>query len=226
MTHLTRGLAGLGLLCAIAFAPTARAATPVAALPPLNLVTALLEGYALDRYLAVPNTVNLGMCQAAVTIGFPTVEMRFTKSATCPLNGYLRFGMLPITVSIRLELFNVPLLQAVDGDFVMQVSRQGSGNTTLRWALTNGRFAFRLDPSQPSQERNISGQGVRVRTNRVLTADSRFNFFEPATGSGFAITRHIDAGANVKDTQRCMLIGASASNITSGQLLDCVAMGR
>ena len=66
----------------------------------------------------------------------------------------------------------------------------------------------------------MTGTGNRTRTNGVLTVSSRVNFFDSATGNGYALLRSVTASG--RSLQACTLTGATSSNVNSGTTSACV----
>jgi len=223
MSTIRKVAVSLILLGVVANARPAKAETPPAVDSMFASLLPLLEGMVMGGILPIPGTVNLGGCTPAMTPGFPYVELRFTSSATCPLNGTVRLGLFPLSASVRLEFVGVPVIQAVDADFQMKLRRQNK-ITTLNWLLTNGRVAFRVMPDQPLVEYAMTGYGARQRSRSSLNVDGRMNFFDRGTGAGRAILRkvtRVSPDPTVRVRQVCILTGATADRVDSGTLSAC-----
>lgn len=185
----------------------------------------IIEGLVLQGG-ALPSSVAIGGCKPQMTLGFPSVTLKFVASATCQLNGDIRFSLFPFGASVRLEIMNNPYLTAFDIDFAMRFTRV-DGNRVFQWGVTNGRVAFRFGAGLPLNEWSITGAGTRTRTKESLTIASRLNFFDKTTGAGTAILRNITrtkGAATVRDVKACALTGATPDNITSGSLNLCSAL--
>lgn len=178
----------------------------------------ILESTIFERILpSGTSTANLGGCQVQVSLGFPTTELRFQHVGTCKLEGYVRLGVLPLTASVSLVVYDTPFIDAVDADFTMSLRFRPF---TLRWSLTNGRVAFRMTPTSPEAERALTGQGMRSRPSTGFVAEGRFNLFDPTTAQGQALLRTVQNGA--RSRQVCALSGAVLSDPLAGSLSACV----
>lgn len=169
--------------------------------------------------------IPMGACIPSIKpVSLNSIDIRFTSSLTCPINGTVRLGILPITASIHLEFVNVPMIQSVDADFTATI-RPGSGGLTTQWSLLNGHIAYRLLPSMPLNDWYLTGAGIRQRVlGSGLTINSRFNTFNPGTGAGYTFNRNIKrklfAGTQ-KQNSTCTLTGAIPSDPMSGTLSNC-----
>ncbi len=178
----------------------------------------ILEGAIFERLFPSGGAIALGGCQVEVKVGFPTTELRFQRVGACKLEGTVRLGILPLSASVRLVIYDTPQLEALDADIMMRLKFKPMG---LDWSLANGRATFRLTPQSPATTRALTGQGTRSRPKTGFVASGRFNLFDPASGSGQALLRNVQGG--VRSRQVCSLSGAQLADPMSGALANCVA---
>jgi len=210
----------VGLIAIVLAFTTTRPANAEAPIPgQFNSIFEIIDQLVLQGNL-FPSTLG-GACGPSLKLGFPTITLHFTSSSTCNLNGDIRFSLFPFGASVRLEIMNNPMIQAVDMDIAMSLKKNAQGARQFSWKITNGRIAFRLGAGQPLNEYMMTGSGVRVKSKTSLQVDSRINFFDKATGSGYALVRtvsQVKPNPKVKNVQGCTLTGANGNDVQSGQL--------
>ena len=168
----------------------------------------------------LPTSLVLGGCTPSISFGFFSADLTFASSATCPLNGTVALTLFPLGDNVNLEIMNNPFLTAISGNFAISGSIFGGVNLT--WTLSNASVSFRLDPIGPLSTWDMTGTGNRKRTNGILTVNSRVNFFDGATGNGYALLRTVTSSG--QSLQACTLTGATSSNVNSGTTSACVQL--
>ena len=214
----------LGLLTitfALVAAKPAKAEAPIP--EQFNSIFQMLDDMILQGSL-IPTTIGGVGCAPTFQFGFPTMSLKFSGAAGCPMKGTVTFSVIPFGASVRLEFMNNPYIQALDVDFAMSLKRNSGGARQLSWKITNGRIAFRMQPNAPLNEWGLTGEGVRTTVKKSITANARLNFFDKATGNGNAIVRSMTwnkPDPKVKNVQGCSLSGATMDNAQSGTLSNC-----
>lgn len=180
-------------------------------------IFSILEPLVLNG-ASLPTSLTLGGCVPGISFGFLSADSTFTSSVTCPLSGTVGVTLFPLGDQVNLEIMDNPFLTAISGDF--SISGHLLGGVNLTWNLTNASVSFRLDPTGPLSTWDVTGTGNRQRASGVLTVSSRVNFFDSATGNGYALIRSVTASG--RSLQACTLTGASTSSVTSGTTSACV----
>lgn len=218
-------IATLALSVALFSSTFAKAETVPNNLPgSIASILQLIESLAMSGG-SLAGMVTLGGCTPTVVpVSLNQFDFHFTASAVCPINGDVKIGVLPITASIHLQFVNIPFVQSVDADFTATVRMAFGKGMTTRWNLANGHIAYRLLPTMPLTDRNLSGYGTRVRVwGMGLDIDSHFNMFD-ASGNGSTFNRKIHRklfSGKVDTSTTCALSGAVASDPTSGTQTAC-----
>jgi len=186
-------------------------------------ILALLEPF-ISGGIPTSSVINMGGCTPTMTFGFPTITVHFTNTITCPLAGDVIISLFPFGTKVRLEVFNVPFIEAIDVDVMLYFRREGDIRYTYL-VIQNGRLAIRPAPQMPLQELMINGLGIRAKQKNVgYQSQNRVNVFQKESGNGFAIlktTSKLNGEPKSKKVERCDLTGGDITDVQGGELSNC-----
>lgn len=169
-----------------------------------------------------PGAINLSGCQPVIAFTFPTVNFQFTSSSACPVSGYIRINMIPLSVNVRLEFLQGPI-EKLEAD-VLAFIRRANRVSYLNWQILNGYLAIRPSQYLPADAFYLTGAGQRTQSKTLLAIKSRVNIFSAETLFGTAFLKDVQkpkGSAEVKKLTACTLTEATKDNVQSGNLSNC-----
>jgi hypothetical protein len=183
----------------------------------------IIEKLLITGGLALPGTLKLGACTPSLSISLPMLTFTFAKNFVCPIAGTASFGLFPMRSVVKLDVFNTPMIEAIEFDTSFSIRRKNRITTTTL-NIADGRLAIRPLKNGPLKEVMMNGAGLRTKSKAGIQGNMRINIFDSTTKKGFALVKTVlkeGDDPKSKKVETCQLSDADISNVLGGTLEAC-----
>ncbi len=178
------------------------------------IAQALLPGFSTSAFSSKA-AVSLG-CSPDIDFVLIGVNITFTSSSSCSLNGTVTVKLFPTTVTVDITAAGLSFIDKIELDGTYSLN----GTASFSLTFLNGRISLKEIAGFSLGSIIVNGSAA-VSTSPAFTFTSRVNAFASTGNLGVALMSTLKPSAGVRTIQGCLLSGADPMNPNAGKAQPC-----